>query len=887
MTFLSRLRSWMRATLRRSRMESEMDAELRFHIEAYAEDLERSGVAHQEAMRRARLEFGGIERVKEEGREARGVSILESFVQDLRYGASNMFRAPGFTAITVLTLALGIGAATAIFSAVNPILFESLPYPHADRIVMISDLQRDGSRLDVTFHTYRELLERTHSFEAMAVTKPWRPTLTSTTQPERLEGQRVSAMYFRTLGVSPALGRDFDLSDDQLNGPRVVILSDVLWKRRFAGDRTIVGRQVTLNENLYTVIGVLPGAFENVLAPLAELWSPLQYDARNITSVQTREWGHHLRMVGRLRSVLGSEQVRRELDSIARNPVREFPRPAWASLEQGLTVNLLQHDVTENVRPALLAVLGAVLLVLIIACVNVTNLLLARGVRRRGEFALRAALGAGPSRLIRQLLTESLLLAVMGGVAGLAVAQLGVRVLVALSPSELPRVGAIGVDGTVLAFGLCVTTLIGLGVGLIPALRASRNEPQIGLQESSQRAAGGHQRARRTLVVAEVALALVVLVSAGLLLRSLERLFAISPGLDPSHLLTMQVQESGRRFDDDSARYRFFAQALEAVRHVPGVKTAAFTSQLPLSGDLDGYGIEFEDDNSPNGDYAGFRYAVTPGYFETMGIPLRRGRLLDEHDMADAPVAVLISESLAIRKFSGRDPIGQRVRMGPDIGRLDRPWYTIVGVVGDVKQVSLAASDSDALYITTTHWSEVDNVQSLVVRARSDAGALAPAVRNAIWSVDKDQPIVRVATMDELLASTAAERRFALILFEVFALAALVLAGAGIYGVLSGSVAERTREIGVRLALGASRESILTLVVRQGMTLTGIGVAIGLAGAAVASQAIAAMLFGVSWLDPVTYLGVIVLLAGVSVIACGVPAWRAMQVDPIVALRYE
>ncbi len=887
MTFWSQIRSWMDATLRRSRMESEMDAELRFHIEAYAEDLVRGGVPRQEAMRQARLEFGAVERVKEESREARGLNLVESLVQDLRYGASNMLRTPGFTAITVFTLALGIGATTAIFSAVNPILFESLPYPDAGRIMMISDLQRDGSRLDITFHTYRELSERSRSFEAMAVTKPWRPTLTTATQPERLDGQRVSAMYFRTLGVSLAMGRDFDLSDDQLNGPRVVILSDVLWKRRFAGDRTIVGRQVMLDDNLYTVIGVLPGAFENVLAPLAQLWSPLQYDTRNITSLQTREWGHHLRMVGRLRSGLGSDQLRRELDTIARNPVRDFPRPAWASLEQGLIVNTLQHDVTENVRPALLAVLGAVLLVLVIACVNVTNLLLARGVRRRGEFALRAALGAGRGRLIQQLLTESLLLAAIGGLAGLAVAQLGVRLLVALSPSEFPRVGAIGIDGTVLVFGLCVTTLIGLIVGLIPALRASRNEPQAGLQESSQRTVGGHQWARRALVVAEVALALVVLVSAGLLLRSLEHLFAISPGLDPSHLLTMQVQGSGHRFDDDRVKYRFFAQALEAARHVPGVKTAAFTSQLPLSGDLDGYGIEFENDNSPNGDYAGFRYAVTPDYFETMGIPLRRGRLLDEHDMTDAAVAVLISESLAIRKFQGRDSIGQRVRMGPDIGRLDRPWYTVVGVVGDVKQVSLASSDSDALYITTTHWSEVDNVQSLVVRTHGDAAALAPAVRQAIWSVDKDQPVARVATMDDLLASTAAQRRFALILFETFAFVALMLAAAGIYGVLSGSVAERTREIGVRLAFGATREGILALVVREGMTLVALGVIIGLAGAAVASQAIAAMLFGVSHLDPVTYLSVIVPLAGAAVIACGVPAWRAMKVDPIVALRCD
>jgi putative ABC transport system permease protein len=886
MTIWSRIRSWLGATLRRSRMESEMDAELRFHMEAYAEDLVRGGVAAEEAMRRARIEFGGIERVKEEGREARGVRLLESLVQDVRYGASNMLRTPGFTAITVLTLALGIGATTAIFSAVNPILFESLPYPDAGRIMMISDFGREGSRLDVTFHTYRELLERGRSFEPLAVMKPRQPTLTRATQPERLDGQRVSEGYFHALGVSPALGRDFETSDDLLNGPRVVILSDTLWQRHFGGDRAIVGRQVTLDDNLYTVIGVMPSAFENILAPSAELWSPLQYDTRNIISVQTREWGHHLRMVGRLRPGVSKEQARRELDTIAHSPVREFPRPPWASLEQGLIVNSLQHDVTADVRPALLAALPAVTLVLLIACVNVTNLLLARGAQRRGEFAVRASLGAGKMRMIRQLLTESLLVAILGGALGMAIAEFGVRALVALSPPGLPRAGGLRLDGTVFAFALVISTLVGLVVGLIPALYASRTDPYSGLQQSSQRTAGGHRSTRSALVVAKVALALVLLVSAGLLLRSLERLFAVAPGFDPSHLLTMQVQESGHRFDDDLAKSRFFAQALEAVRQVPGVKAAAFTSQLPLSGDLDVYGIEFENDNNPNGDSAGFRYAVTPGYCETMGIPLRRGRLLDEHDMAGAPVAVLISESFAKRKFPGRDPIGQRVRMGPDIGRTDRPWYTIVGVVGDVRQMSLAVSDSDAMYISTTQWSWVDNVQSLVVRARGDA-ALAPAIREAIWSVDRDQPIVRVATMDDLLARSAAERRFVLIVFEAFALAALVLAAAGIYGVLSGSVAERTREIGVRAALGASRGSILALVVRQGMMLTGLGVAIGLACAVAASQFIAAMLFGVSRLDPVTYLGVIALLAGVSVIACGVPARRAARVDPIVALRYE
>ncbi len=364
MTLWSRFRSWLRAALRRSRMESEMDAELHFHMEAYAEDLVRSGVPLQEAMRRARVEFGGIERVKEEGREARGANLVESLVQDLRYGASNMLRTPGFTAITVLTLALGIGATTAIFSAVNPILFESLPYPHAGRIMMIWDFGTDGSRSRVAFHTYRELAERSRSFEAIAAMKLWQPTLVSAREPERCDGQFVTASYFRVLGVSPFLGRDFEAADDQLNGPHVVILSDALWRRRFGGDLTIIGRQVMLDDTSYTVIGVMPNGFENVLVPSAELWTTLQYDAGHITNLLTKEWGNHLRMAGRLQPGASLDQAKRELETIVRTPVPEFPRPPWASHKQGFILNSLQDDVTRGVKPALLAVLGAVLLVL-------------------------------------------------------------------------------------------------------------------------------------------------------------------------------------------------------------------------------------------------------------------------------------------------------------------------------------------------------------------------------------------------------------------------------------------------------------------------------------------------------------------------------------------
>ena len=739
-----------------------------------------------------------------------------------------------------------------------------------------------GSPLPQAFHTYREISERSRSFVAIAVSKLWLPTLADGDQPERLDGQQVSAGYFHTLGVSPALGRDFGVSDDVPYGPKVVILSNGLWRRRFGGDSAILGRQVRLDDGSYTVIGIMPHAFDNVMSPSAEAWSPLQYGTGNVASFESQQWGHHLRMLGRLRAGVSVAQAKSDLDWIAHTPLAEFPRPGFASLAHGLIVNSLQDEVTRSVKPALLAVFGAMILVLLIACVNVTNLLLARSAQRRGEFSLRVALGAGRSRLIRQLLTESLLLAVLGGACGMVVAQAGVRTLLVLSPAGLPRVEAIRLDGTVFAFAFAISALIGLAVGLIPARHASRSDLQAGVQEGSQRTAGSHQLTRRIFTVAEVALALVLLVGAGLLLHSLQRLFAVPLGFDGSRLLTMQVQTYGRKYDDDRICRQFFEQALEAVRQVPGVTAATFTSQLPLSGDSDVYGARFENDD-PEAGYPVFRYAVTPGYFETLGIPLRRGRLLDAHDVPGAPRAIVISESLAKRRFPDQDAIGKRLRVGP----VDSPLFTVVGVVGDVKQTSLAMSESDAVYTTTTQWSWADGTLSLLVRSRAGVGALTPAIKNAIWSVDRDQPIVRVATMESLLAASAAERSFVLILFEAFGLVSLILAATGIYGVLSGSVTERTREIGVRSALGASRRDILALVIRQGMALTGIGIALGLLGAMAASQAIAAMLFGVSRLDPFTYFGVIALLGTVSAVACGIPAWRAAKIDPMVALRYE
>ena len=870
----------------KDRREQEFAAEIESHLQMQIEDNLRAGMAADEARRAALLKLGGMEQTKQAYRERGTMPLLESLLHDVRYARRQCRKNPGFTLTAVIVLALGIGASTAIFSAVYPILFRPLPYAGADRITMVWESRRGEQPMYAAFATFHGLSQRNRSFEALAVMRPWQPAMIGSGEPARLEGQQVSADFFRVLGAIPALGRDFQASDDQYQGPNNVILSDRLWRTRFAADAAIVGRKITLDNNPYTVIGVMPASFEDVLAPATELWSPLQYNPA--LPVDGREWGHHLEMIGRLRAGVSKQQAQSESTVIVRALGQEYGKGYDNSggAPQAMLVYRLQDDITRDVKPALLAIMGGVGLVLLIACVNVINLLLARGAQRRSEFAMRVALGAGRARLLQQLLTESLLLAIVGGVLGIALAQAGVRVLIALTPANLPRVTAIQVDSAVFFFAFAITTVVGLVVGLIPALQAARSDPQSGLQKSSRTATGKQQFTRRALVIAEMAIALVLLVSAGLLLRSIQRLFAIPPGFTPSHLVTMQVQDYGRRPDDDAARARFYEQALQAVREVPGVQEAAFTSQLPLSGDYEGNSLQFESYPSEKA-IGAYRYEVSPKYLDTMHIPLLRGRLLTEDDKAGAPGAALISESLAKRLFPNRDPLGERVRMGPDMGRADRPWHVVVGVVGNVKQASLALDDPDAFYTTPTQWAWVDNVQSLVVRTSGDPTLLIPAIRSAIWSVDKDQPIVRVATMETLVAESEAQRHFALVLFEAFALVGLLLAATGIYGVLSGSVTERTREIGVRAALGASPAAILALVLRQGMKLAGIGVVIGLAGALASSRALTTLLFGVSERDPVTYAGVTGALLGVAAIACWIPARRAAQVDPAITLRAE
>lgn len=882
----------LRGLFNRTQRVSEIEAEVQNYFEEAAAAHRERGLSEEDARRAAHQEWGNRQAAEEQVRSYGWENTFRTFFGDIRFATRQLLRKPGFAAISIITLGLGVGASTAIFSGVNPILFKSLPYPHPGRILMIWNTWQ-GARSEMSFGTYLELSQRSHSFESTSMFEPWQPTMTGQNEPLRLDGQSVSAAFFRVLGVTPLLGRDFRSSDEGPQAPKTVILSDTLWRQLFHGDPAAIGQSIKLDGDNYTVIGVMPRGFEDVLSPSTELWAPDKYDSTQITrEFNSWAWGNHIRIVGRLNPGIPRDEAAQELAGIARSPWPQFPRPRWASLERGLIVDTLQDDVAHTVKAALFAVFGAVMIVFVIACVNVVNLLLARSAQRTGEFAVRGALGASRRRILRQLVTESLLLTFLGGALGIAVAVGGVRVIVALSPPELPRLNAIAFDPAAFLFLSVLIAIIGFAAGVVPAFHVSRNDLQSGLRNASRRVAGSHLWTRRVLVVVQVGLAFVLLVSAALLLHSMRRLAAVDPGFSPSQLLTIQVVTSGHQFDDVPSnpggadrRRRFFEQALEAVRQVPGVEAAAFTSLLPLSDDppvVGLYGAQFDDQDSQSG-FNVFRYAVSPGYCQTMGIPLITGRFLDERDSNTSPQVALISESLARHHFGNRNPIGGRLHVGPR----NRPWYTIVGVVGNAKQTSLAIDDENAVYLSTRQTWFADDTLSFVIRVRGNLGTLIPAAKAAIWSVDRNQPIVRVLTMDRMMAISEAQRRFVLMFFESFALVSLLLAAIGLYGVLSGTITDRVHEIGVRMALGATRSNILTLALRDGMRLTGVGIGLGLCGALAASRAITSSLFGTSSLDPMSWLGMSALLVVVAALASWIPAWRGSRVDPATTLRSE
>ncbi len=890
MSLLRTLTRGLANLLRPAQAHADLSEELQQYFDQAVAEKISGGRSPEEARRATYLELGHPTLAQEQVHSFGWENTIRTVLFDLQFAARQLRVNPGFTIVAVLTLVIGIGASTAIFSTVYPVLFESLPYPNPQSLVMIwSTFQ--GSRSTLAYGTFRELSARNHSFAAMSFFEPWQPTVTGGAQAERFNGQFVSADFFNVLGISPAVGRDFRPDDQILHASKVVILSERLARRILHTQQPTPGTQLKLDDDTFTVIGIMPASFDDVLSPSADLWTPEQFDPAG--GFDSGYWGNRLSMLARLKPGVKAESATHELAQISKSRSPDFPRPPWASLVHGFIVDSLYDDIARAVKPALLAVLGAVLLLLAIACVNVINLVLARNAQRRAEFTTRKALGASRLRITRQLLTENLLLALLGGCGGLGLASFGVRTLVALNPSALPRLSSVAINYPVFAFAVTVTTLVGLLAGLIQALSGSSSELQVSLRETLRQVAGGHALIRQVLVVSEVALALVLLIGAGLLLRSMQHILAVDPGFHVSNLLTLQVQTSGHQFDNpksgpaigDIRRRRFFTRSLEAVRNVPGVQAAAFTSILPLSDDTfvsASYGAQFEGD-PPNSGHSVFRYAISSGYCQTMAIPLVAGRCLDDRDVAGAPQSALISESLAKSRFLGQSALGNRLHLGPT----DRPWYTVVGVVADVKQFSLALNQSDAVYISTEQSWFADDALSFVVRTSGDPQKLSRSISNAIWSIDKNQPIVRLASMDSLRAKSEAQRHFVLTMFEVFGLVALALQGVGIYGIVSASVTERTREIGLRSALGASQKNNLSLVLSQGMRLTMLGLTIGLIAAIAATRTVTTLLFGVSGLDPFTYLAVAVILIFVSVLACIAPAWRVLRLDPATTLRAE
>ena len=798
---------------------------------------------------------------------------------DVRYAFRTLARSPGFTAIAVATLALGIGATSTIFSVVNPVLFEALPYVDPDRLVMVWEREPSGTSSNTGFATFADVRRDSRTLESIAAMSYWTPTLQGD-EPERLAGQSVTGDFFRTLGVAPFIGRDFMLAEDAPGQNGATILSHGLWQRRFGSDPAIVGRQISLSGRPYQVVGVMPRDFESLLAPSAQLWRPLGYESSLPFACRTCR---HLRAVARVKPGVPLERVVVELNTLSEGYARDYPTQYAVP---GMNVIPLHDDLVQDVRPAMLIVFGAVGFVLLVACANVMNLLLGRAVQRQDEFAIRTALGARPARVARQVLTETLLLAFAGAGAGIGLAWLGVRVIAALGPTDIPRLAAVRVDVPVLLATLAMAIGTGLVFGLGPALAVRHAGLHSGLRQAGRGSAAGARRAMRSgLVVAEVALAFALLAGAGLLVRSLDRLLRVDIGFDPDKLLTLEVLASGAAYAEDGDVWAMQERLLEAVRAVPGVQSVALSSQVPLGGNFDGNGVLREDKPPANPEDApgAQRFAVSPDYLATMRIPVLRGRGFTPADRTGAPPVVLINDAFADSYWSGEDPIGKRVRLGGP----GRPYRTIVGIVGDVRHMRLDEDQSSQIYLPESQWLWADTGTILVVRGTVRAEDLIPQVRAAVWSVDRSLAISGVATMDALVRVTTAQRRFALVAFELFAAVALVLAAAGIYGVLAGSVAQRTREFGIRAALGATRSGILSLALGQGVRLAAVGLVIGWAGALGLARVLRGLLYQVAPSDPATLVAVTALLGAVAVSASLGPAWQAARVDPVNTLKAE
>jgi putative ABC transport system permease protein len=804
---------------------------------------------------------------------------MQTLWQDLRYGARMLFKQPGFTLIAMLTLALGIGANTAIFSVVNAVLLRTLPFAEAERLVRVyvTSPARNIRTNPASWLNFEDWRARNSVFEAMAAYSSASATFTGGDVPEMIEGTGASGDLFAVLRAQPLLGRTLSVADER-QGQRNVVISYALWQRSFGGDAKIVGRQVTLDATGYTVIGVMPRGFRFPLEQSkTDFWIPL--DPQSETNQE--RGANYLSVTARLKPGVTIEQAQAEMITIASQLEQEY-RDRNAG--RGIYLAPLHDAMVGEVRRALFVLLAAVGCVLLIACANVANLQLARAAARGKELALRAALGARRATLVRQLLTESLLIALAGGVAGLLLAAWGVDLLAAALPEDIPRASAIGLDARVLGFTTALTLLTGVAFGLAPALQSSKAELTDALKEGGCGASARRNRTRSLLIVTEVALSLVLLVGAGLLLKSFRHLLDVNPGFNPQGVLTATVALPPATYGTEARQAAFFQQVLNRVAALPGVAAASVVDPLPLGGSMamNSFSVEGRAPLQPGERPATNSRIISAAYLKALGIPLLRGRALAESDQAAAPQVMLINESFARRYFPNEDPLGQRIRLSIASNFVAE----VVGIVGDVKHRSLEREAGPEAYVS--YLQVPQPTMSLVVRAAAgDPLQLAASLRQAVQQIDKDQPLADVKPMTAWLNESVARRRFNLLLLAVFAAVALLLAAIGIYGVVNYSVAQRTRELGIRVALGAQRTDVLKLIVGQGLRLTLAGIACGAAGALAVTRLMADLLFGVAPTDPLTFATVALMLPLVALLACWLPARRATKVDPMIALRCD
>ena len=807
-------------------------------------------------------------------------------MKDIRYGIRSLIARPAFTFIAVVTLALGIGASTAIFSVVHAVLLRSLPYGNADRLVMVweNNQRRDPKQQNViNLGNFFDWKEQNHVFEDMAAFIDRNAKLTSDGEPEEIPTQIATANYFSVLGVNPIMGRTFTPDDGKPNQPAVVVLSYGLWQRRFGGDQHIVNRHLTLNNQDVTVIGVLPSDFtlhisrNSMTNKPAEMWRPW-----HITNDILQRHGRFASAVGKLKPGVSLEQAQAEMNTIATRLSQQYPE---FDTNWGVLLVPLRTQFSGEIRKALLILFGAVGFVLLIACTNVANLLLARGVSRQREIGIRAALGAGRSRIVRQLLTESAILAALGGGLGLLIAWQGTALLVALSPPELLGPAAVNINAAVLFFTLGASLLTGIIFGLVPAFEATRVDLNDSLKEGGKNIGGGARshRLRGAFVAAEIALALVLLIGAGLLIKSFSLLQSVDPGFDPRGVLAMTVSVAPWKYDTDRKTIDFFKQAVSQLQALPNVEAVGAISFLPFNGPHSGTRMDVEGKPKalPGQELTTGVCVTDANYFTAMKIPLRQGRLFTPAEATEERHVVIVNEAFVRRNLPGENPVGKRVT----IYMKDQVPSEIVGVVADSKHMALDGEPEPMAY--WPHPELTYPSMTFVIRTRGPAENIAGGARNVIRTLDPQQPVGEITTMQRLLAKSIARSRFNTVLLAVFALVALILAAVGTYGVMSYAVTQRTHEIGIRLALGAGVRDVLQLVLRRGMTLATIGVAVGLGASFVLTRLLASLLFEVKPTDAMTFVTVPLGLLAVAALACLIPARRATKVDPLVALRYE